>query len=215
MKRKTKLSAVSIAAVIAFAAVTFLYKGIAVDKMDISVNGAQIISLFALAVMFAAVFIIRFIVPHFGTTGDNTKASTDAGTLVRCLDWAAWLLFALCLSALVASPLAGVADYFFYAACFGALSILCALFPCVNAAEKIAIRCERLPSTATFTAVSLLLCFVPAVGIYGGICGAVFSVTALREEKAEFKQGRLFLCVSVISTLLAAADTALFILLCR
>lgn len=215
MKSKLKLYTASIAVVAAFVAISLMYKVIAVDRMNLPAGSAQSAVPFVLGIMFAAVIIIRFIVPHFEKGCDNREVPTDVCVGVRCFDWAAWLLVALCLSALIASPLAGVTYYFFYAACFGVLSVLCALFPCIKASEKVAVECEKLPSVAVFTVVSLLLCLVPTIGVYGGICGAAFWTAALREEKSVPGQSRVCLCVSVLSTLLATAATVVFVLLFR
>lgn len=216
MKNKLGISACFIAAAAAaFAAVSFLYKHLAFDGLGISLDLVHTAALPILAVIFAVAAVVRLIVPHIFKElpdGENKDAEDkEPGLIVRCLNWAAWLFFALCLSALIASPLAGIADYISYAAIFGVISVLCALFPTVGVAEKLSLYCEKVPSTAVFTAVTLILSFVPAVGIYGGNCGIVFYVTALREEKAPTNQCRTGLIASMICTLLAAAATFFFV----
>ncbi len=218
MKNKHGIfAAFTAAAVAAFVAVALLYKSIAFDGMDIALNNVQTAALPVLAVLFAVVAVVRFAAPLlFKKEPDEESGeaeSKEPSLAVRYLDYAAWIFFALCFSVLVASPLAGVADYIFYAALFGVLSVLCALFPTVSAAEKSALGCEKCPSAALLTAVTAILSFVPALGIYSGICATVFWVTALREEKAPEKQYRVGLTMSAICTVLAAAVTIMFVYL--
>ncbi len=184
MNKKTSLFALAASAVLFTGiALSFLYKGLTRKLFITPLTALQSAALIIIAIIFSSVIILRFIAPFFFRNNADAESECEAPSLFgRYSDFGAWLFFALCLSALVAAPLADTGKYIGYAFIFAALSALCAVLSIVPCAEKLALSAERLPIAA------LLLSIIPGFGAGVGIFCTASSAVALREEKASRKQ---------------------------
>lgn len=203
MKKKLALfSGLSAAAMAVCVFVFILYRNFAFGGLDITLNSLQNAAFPIFGIMAGAVIAVRLVLPLVFRCKEDKNDSLP----IRLADFGAWILTALCLSALVASPLAETADYIGLAALCAVLAVLCALVPAASLIEK-----------CGFSVPFVIPCFVlsvfPALGIYSAISGTVMTVTALRDEKISKNQGIAFIAVGVFAVLVAAVSSFCFVYL--
>ncbi len=208
------LSCAVLAACMAFAAI---YKNLALSLLETPPSSLHVLAVFFIAVIFAAAVILRFFVPML--LGDSTEESEKNSLADRLLCWASWLFLSLCLSALVAAPLADTTYYIGYGVVFAVLSSLCITLPCISfgerAAMNIAAEDDKLSTAALRSAavIAPLLALIPSVGISSALSSMAFSTAMLREEKAPSKTCTGALIAGIISALICTALTLCFVLL--
>ncbi len=207
MNKKIALFSGLSASVLAVCIVIFtVYRNFAFGGLvELTLNSLQNAAFPILGIMAGTVIIMRFILP---CTFNRCSKETETSIIYRYTDFAAWIFLALCISALIASPLAETADYIGLAALCGVFSVVFALVPAVPALCR---QAEMFSSP--IVAFGFVLSVIPAVGIYSAISGTVFSVTALREEKISKNQGTAFIALGVFSMLIAAVSTFCFVYL--
>ncbi len=205
MNKKTGLFALAASAVLfAGIALSFLYKGLTGKLFITPLTSLHSAALIIIAIIFSAVIILRFISPLFFRNNADTESECEAPSLFsRYSDFGAWLFFALCLSSLVAAPLADTVKYIGYAFIFAALSALCAVLSIIPCTEKLSLFSERL------TIAALALSIIPGFGAGFGIFCTTSSAVALREEKSSSKQ-----CLVGIASGIGAALVSAIIALC-
>lgn len=221
MNKKIGFFALAAAAVLSVCiAFSFLYIGLTRNLFSTQITSLCTAGIVLIAVIFASVSVLRFIVPLFykkNTESDNADTGDDRTSLFsRCADFASWLLFALSLSSLIAAPLADTYKYIGYGFIFASLSAVCAVLSVVLSAECLSARTKSSAALDTAWIWTLILSLIPGFGIGIGIFTTAFSTVMLREEKAPRNRCFSGIAVGISGALISACITiciAYFILL--